>query len=126
MSLSTSEAELVAASQCAQEVLYLRKILCDFHETQQSPTLVYEDNLACIAMSENAVRRKYSRHIDIRRYFVGELVADGVLNLVSLRAHLMMADALTKAVPTPTHAKHRAMMMGHAPFSARIFQVQAG
>ena len=68
VSLSTFEAEFVAASQCAQEVLYLREILRDFHETQQSPTLVYEDNLACIATSENAVRRKYCRHIDIRRY----------------------------------------------------------
>ena len=126
VSLSTSEAEFVAASQCAQEVLYLREILRDFHETQQSPTLVYEDNLACIAMSENAVRRKYSRHIDIRRYFVRELVADGVLKLIPLRTHLMMADALTKSLPTPAHAKHRAVMMGHAPFSARVFQVQIG
>ena len=126
VSLSTSEAEYVAASQCAQEVLYLREILRDFHETQQAPTLVYEDNLACIAMSENAVRRKYSRHIDIRRYFVRELVAGGILTLVPLRTHLMMADALTKALPTPAHAKHRAVMMGHAPFSARLFHVQGG
>ena len=126
MSLSTTEAEFVAASQRAQEVLYLREILRDFHETQQSPTLVYEDNLACIAMSGNAVRRKYSRHIDIRRYFVRELVADGVLRLIPLRTHLMMADALTKSQPTPAHAKHRAVMMGHAPFSARVFQVQIG
>ena len=40
----------IAASQCAQEVLYLREILREFHETQQSQTLVYEDNLACISM----------------------------------------------------------------------------
>ena len=82
VSLSTSEAEFVAASQCGQEVLYLREILLDFHQPQTSPTTVYEDNLACITMSENAVRRKYSRHIDIRRYFVRELVAGGVLKLV--------------------------------------------
>ena len=126
MSLSTSEAEFVPASECAQEVLYLREILRDFHEAQQSPTLVYEDNLACIAMSENALRRKYSRQIDIRRYFVRELVADGVVKLIPLRTHLMMADVLTKSLPTPAHAKHRAVMMGHAPFSASVFQVQAG
>ena len=63
------------------------EILRDFHEAQQSPTLVYEDNLACIAMSENALRRKYSRQIDIRRYFVRELVADGVVKLIPLRTH---------------------------------------
>ena len=77
-------------------------------------------------MSENAVRRKYSRHIDIRRYFVRTLVAGGVLTLVPLLTHLMMTDALTKALPTAAHDKHRAVMMGHAPFSTRVFHAQAG
>ena len=45
------------------------------------PTRVYKDNLACVAMSENPVRRKYSRHIDIRRFFVRDLVAQQVLKL---------------------------------------------
>jgi hypothetical protein len=42
-------------------------------------------------MSENPVRRKYSRHIDIRRYFVRDLVAQQVLKLVPLRTNLMVA-----------------------------------
>ena len=47
-------------------------MLRDFYQPQHSPTNVYEDNLACVAVSENekAVLRKYSRHIDIRRYLV--------------------------------------------------------
>ena len=104
VSLSTSEAEYVAASQCGQEVsVYLREILRDFFVPQLQPTCIYEDNLACIAMSENPVRRKYWHHIDIRRYFVRELVLSGVLRLVALRTHLMFADALTK--------KHDAVML---------------
>ena len=73
VSLSTSETEYVAASQCGQEVVYLREILRDFGFDPIGPTQVYEDNLACVVMSENPVRRKYSRHIDIRRYFVRDL-----------------------------------------------------
>ena len=42
-----------------QEVLYLREILRDFFVPQLQPTCIYEDNLACIAMFENPVRRKY-------------------------------------------------------------------
>ena len=67
VSLSTSEAEYVAAaaaaSQCGQEVFYLREILGDFGFTPTGPTRIYEDNLACVAMSGNPVRRKYSRHL---------------------------------------------------------------
>ena len=47
VSLSTSEAEYVAASQCGQEVVYLREILRDFSFIPIGPTQVYEDNLAC-------------------------------------------------------------------------------
>ena len=57
VSFSSTEAEFVAASQCGQQILYLRKIVLDFHQPQSGTTTVYEDNLACIAMSENAVRR---------------------------------------------------------------------
>ena len=119
VSLSTSEAEYVAASQCGQEVVYLREILRDFGFPPTGPTLVYEDNLACVAMSENPVRRKYSRHIDIHRYFVRDLVSQQILKLVPLRTHLMVADALTKSLPAPAHAKHRDVMIGRVPFCVR-------
>jgi hypothetical protein len=99
-----------------QEVLYLREILRDFFVPQLQPTCIYEDNLACIAMSENPVRRKYSRHIDIRRYFVRELDLIGVLRLVALRTHLMFADALTKSLPGPAHIQHCGVMFGTTPF----------
>ena len=48
-------------------------------------------------MSENPVRRKFSRHIDILKYYVCELVLNGFLKLVPLRTHKMVADALTTA-----------------------------
>jgi hypothetical protein len=118
VSLFTSEAEYVSASQCGQEVFYLREILRDFGFPPTEPARIYEDNLACVAMSENPVRRKYSRHIDIRRYFVRDLVAQRVFKLVPLRTNLMVADALTTSLPAPAHAKHRDVMIGRVPFCA--------
>jgi len=72
VSLSTSEAEFVAASQASQEVMYLQETLGDSGYMQTAVTDIFEDNLACIAMSENPVHRNFSPHIDIRRYFVRE------------------------------------------------------
>ena len=77
-------------------------------------------------MSENAVRRKFSRHIDIRRYFVRDMVSAGALKLVPLRTHLMVADALTKSLPSPAHIKHREIMLGHVPFAARTLRRSVG
>ena len=45
VSLSTSEAEFVAASQAGQEALYLRETLKDFGYQQRQVTKIYEDNL---------------------------------------------------------------------------------
>ena len=126
VALSTSEAEYMAASQCGQDVLYLREMLSDFNVPQAAATRVYEDNLACIAMSENPVRRKYSRHIDIRRYFVRELVLAGVMQLIPLRTDKMVADALTKSLPSPSFVKHREVMLGRVPFAARALRSRGG
>ena len=100
----------------------MREILRDFGYTPTLPTKVYEDNLACIAMSENPVRRKFSRHIDIRRYFVRDLVAHSIMKLEPLRTHFMVADALTKSLPAPAHAKHRDVMIGRVPFCVRTLR----
>ena len=87
---------------------------------QTAPTNICEDNLACIAMSTNPDRRKSSRHIDIRVHFCRELYAAGVMKLIPLRTHLMVADALTKSLPGPVLTQHREVMLGHAPFFTRL------
>jgi len=81
VSLPTSEAEFAAASQTGHEAIYLRETLDDFGFSQTKATPLYEDNLACVAMSENLVRRKFSRHIDIRKCHVRGLVLAGFLKL---------------------------------------------
>jgi hypothetical protein len=75
--LSTSEAEYMTASEVGKEIQYLRALLHDVGFTQLSPTNVYEDNLACIAMSTNPVRRKSSRHIDMCVHYCRELHTAG-------------------------------------------------
>jgi len=101
VSLSTSEAKFSAASQAGQEAIYLLEASTDFGFSQTKATLLYEDNLACVAMSKNLVRRKFSRHTDVCKYYVHELVLAGFLKLVPLRTHKMVAHTLTKSLLSP-------------------------
>jgi len=129
VSLSTSEAEFVAASLTGQEAIYLRETLTDFGFSQTKATLLYEDNLACVATSENPVRRKFSRHIDIRKYYVCELVLNVYLKLVPLRTHKTVVDTLTKILLSPAAVVgHRQIMTGHASFkfAARLLRCVSG
>jgi hypothetical protein len=112
VTLSSAEAEYVAASMAAQEVIYLRAMLQGFGAAQQKPTDLWEDNAACISMSENPVNRKFTRHIDVRRYFVRDLVRDGQVPLVKYAGTHNVADALTKSLPGPSFFKHCPWMLG--------------
>ena len=126
MSLSTSEAEFVTSSQAGQGAICLRETLIDFGYSQTKATLLYEDNVACIAMSENPVRRKFPRHIDIQQCFVRELVLAGLLKLVPLRALKMVADALTKSLLSLAFIGHRQIMTGHVPFATHLSTLLRG
>ena len=126
--LSTSEAQFVAACQTGQEAIYLRETLTDFGFAPNQATLLYEDNLACVAMSEIPVRPKFSRHDDIREHYVRELeiVLAGFLKLVPLRTHKMVANALTKSLPSLPFIGHRKIITCHASFAARLLRCVGG
>jgi hypothetical protein len=116
----------MAVSLCGQKVVYIRAILRDFGVTQTQPTLVYEDNLACVVMSVKPVRRKYSRHIDIRRHYIRELCLGNLVNLMPLRTNLMVTDTLTKSLPVPGLERHCSVMMGHSDFQVRLLHAVRG
>jgi hypothetical protein len=74
VTLSSVEAEYVATSAAAQDTVYLRSLLDGFRFSERGPTEVWEDNAACISMSENSVNRDGSRHVDVKYHFPRERV----------------------------------------------------
>jgi hypothetical protein len=112
VTLSSAEAEYVAASMAAQEALYLRAMLKGFGAPQEGTTEIWEDPQACIQISENPVSWKFTRHIDVRRYFVRDLVKDNIVKLIKCAGVNNVADALTKSLPGPSFAKHRPWLIG--------------
>jgi hypothetical protein len=54
--------------------------------------------------------------------YVRELALAGLIKLIPLGTHDMVADALTKSLPAPARTRHREVMVGHQrfqPFYAR-------
>ena len=108
---------------CGQEVVYVRALMESFGYPQKRPTNLWEDNQSCIHMSESPKHRKYSRHIDTRRYYCRDQVRDGILKLRKCAGPLNVADANTKSLPSPAFVKHRDFMWGsRVPFAAFDYQ----
>jgi len=59
----------------------------------------------------------FSRHIDIRQYFLRELVLTGFLELMSLRNHKMVVDALTKSLPRLSGTARSQLVMLLSPLA---------
>jgi hypothetical protein len=73
--LLTAEAEYYAASMEATEVLYLHNLLGSLGFAQPNPTLVHEDNTACIELGNHVIGGcERANHIDIRKHFTHEVI----------------------------------------------------
>jgi hypothetical protein len=96
VTLSSMEAEFVAAAECAKEVVWMRRLLLDLGFPQMEPTSIFEDNQSCICLSLNPVTHSRSKHIDVRFWFLRQLVAEEELLLDKIGTLDQEADILTK------------------------------
>ena len=97
VSLSSTEAEFLAASDAGKMTLYLRSILDELDIPQQFATVLYEDNRgALLLMASAAQPTKQSRHIEIRIYALLDWVERDLVTLEDVTSGLNSSDILTK------------------------------
>jgi hypothetical protein len=111
VTLSTAEAEYVAATHAAKEALWLRRLISEVFRPLKHPTTLHCDNQAAIALTKDGTYHARTKHIDIRYHFIRFSVEEGSINLVYCPTDDMVADTLTKALPN-AKAKHFATELG--------------
>ena len=114
VALSSAEAEYMALSAGVQEAIHLRQLMADLGFPQREPTTVYEDNQGCIALSENPVMHKRTKHIDVRHHFIRERLESGEVALRYVATQNQLADLLTKALNRDVFQRLRSVVMGHS------------
>ena len=104
VTLNDAESEVVALSAPAQEAVYLRKLCNELGFSQTSPSIIYEDCQAAVALSkENRFRNRSkhiqlnrSKHIQLRWPYICERQRPeiGDQHVVSVSRKIMLADIL--------------------------------
>eukprot|EP00286_Rhodomonas_abbreviata_P014033 CAMPEP_0181339602 /NCGR_PEP_ID=MMETSP1101-20121128/29358_1 /TAXON_ID=46948 /ORGANISM="Rhodomonas abbreviata, Strain Caron Lab Isolate" /LENGTH=1796 /DNA_ID=CAMNT_0023450611 /DNA_START=148 /DNA_END=5539 /DNA_ORIENTATION=+ len=112
VALSSAEAEYYAASVAGTDITYLRRLMEELGYPQARPTVVYEDNMACIFMSRSSGAYHKVRHIDTRVYHLRDLCKDGTMELEKVDSARQAADSLTKGTPRALFEDHRRVMLG--------------
>ena len=70
VTLSTDEAEYIAAASTTKEITWLRSLLHELDITQTEPSILYVDNNSAIAITNQPdVVNDRSRHIDVRHHW---------------------------------------------------------
>jgi hypothetical protein len=99
-SLSTAESEYKALSDAAIMAVHVINLVQECGLKQILPSRVYEDNTATIAMTDNPIINKKSKHIEIRYHFIKDLVQRKILKLWYVATKYQEADILTKILPS--------------------------
>ena len=71
----------MAACAAVQEAVHLRGLMGDMGFEQHLGTRIFEDNQGCIALSQNPIQHKRTKHIHIRYHFIREKVESGEVEL---------------------------------------------
>ena len=102
VTLSSVEAEYVAATSAACQAIWKRIVLKYLSHNHQEPTIIFCDNNLAIALSKNHVFHKRTKHIDTRFHFIRELVNNKEICLEFCRCEDQLADIFTNPLAKDT------------------------
>lgn len=111
VSLSTTEAEYIAAVEAGKEVAWMRNLLTELGYSFTSPSTPHMDNNSAIQVCKNPEHFTRLKHMNLRLYWLRDAVQDGLLKPEFCPTAEMAADLLTKALP-PVKVKYLHSMMG--------------
>ena len=112
VSLSSAEAEYMAAGAATQEIIWLRGLLGELSFAQEEPTALQVDNQSAMAMASDDVHHARTKHIDIRHHFIRQHISEGTLRLGWVSSAEQEADILTKPLGRVLFIKLRERLMG--------------
>lgn len=130
VALATGDAEYMALSHTARELVWALQLLSELDFPSASPPILYGDNNSAIAGAKNPINHSRSKHIDLRYHHLGELVERGRIVVRYMPTGSMVADGLTKSLGP---VKHHVAMIGlglvntsHNALLASLSEVMAG
>lgn len=100
VSLSTTEAEFIAATEATKSALWIKQLLKEL--SHQITPIVKVDNQSAIKLIKNPEFHKRTKHIDVRYFFIREKYQNKEVLYEYVPTKNQEADIFTKPLPKPT------------------------
>lgn len=104
---SSTEAEYRALASAITDVIWLRRLLQDFHITSSSPTTIHCDSTSAIALAHNPVFHARTKHIEVDYHFIRDHLHSNEINLTHIATQDQIADIFTKS---HTNLRHSSLL----------------
>jgi hypothetical protein len=101
VTLSTTEAEYVAAISAGQEILWLRHLFTEMGFQFDSPSTLWIDNQSALSVAKNPDHHGRVKHLDLRFYWLRDEVERGIIRVEHISTDINPADIFTKALSRP-------------------------
>ena len=105
VSLSSTEAEYQALSECVQESIFTQSLLLELTGIFKT-AIIYEDNLGAIFLTKNHQVSSRTKHIDVRHHYMRDLHESKHIEVRFKRTDNNSSDILTKNTPRAVFDKH--------------------
>ena len=115
IALSSTEAEIVAASEAAKEAISLHSLLHELGEADDKPVRLALDNQSAIAVAYNPEHHNRMKHVERRHFFVRECVENMRLEVPFVRTDDNLADFFTKPLDPSRFFTLRNIIMNYTP-----------
>jgi len=106
VTLSSTEAEYVAASQEAQEMMFVMRVLLSIGLKVYLPMKLKVDNTGAIDLANKRTTGVRTRHVDIRHHYIRDLKEQGFIELEWVSTDDNETDIFTKNCAQRIHEKH--------------------
>ncbi|KAK2973657.1 hypothetical protein RJ640_017029 [Escallonia rubra] len=110
VTLSTCEAEYVAATSTVCHAILLRSLLKELSFNKDESTQIYVDNKSAIAFAKNSSFHDRSKHIDTRYHFIHESIAKKEVQVKFVKSEDQVADIFTKPLNREVFDKLRSRL----------------
>ena len=112
MAGSTCEAEYIAASEAANEGVWMKEFISDLGviPSASGPMKIFCDNTGAIPLAKESRFHKRAKHIKRLFNFIRHQVSEGDIEICKIHTDLNIADPLTKPLPRAKHDQHQNSM----------------
>jgi hypothetical protein len=112
VALSVTEAETIAGVQCAQDMLYCKRVLECMELQVELPMILHIDNSGAVDLANNWSAGGRTRHMEVRMFFLRDLKEAGILEIKWTKGVDNPADLFTKNLAGPAFNKFAKIFVG--------------